>query len=410
MIFSDSGGSQAATAALPVSTGTWYLITGVWDSSANNLYLYVNGALQATTNTGANIPGTGSGWPLVIGSALGSAYMAGSLDDVRVYSRALSSDDVRKLYNVGYYTCASPSGHRGDLVYSGGASRHVLQYCDGATWRAAGPSPGTGGGGCLNPAGTEGHILYNGDFKVMQYCDGAVWRQIGPKLPVPTATGLVGYWKMDEGTGTTTADSSGNGNTGTLTNSPTWTIIGRDADALVFNGSNSQLVGMGDPAALRLSGSWTISAWVNLLSLPGSGNVVVLAGKDGSSGNTNYQIDADNGQIAAGLGWIVSFNTAAGGANHYAKYVTSISTGTWYHVAGVYDSTAHTLTLYLNGTSVATSSVTGFSPNSTSGGNMDIGAEGSGSGQFNTSGTLDDVRVYNRALTAQEVSDLYHGT
>ena len=59
---------------------------------------------------------------------------------------------------------------------------------------------------------------------------------------------------------------------------------------------------------------------------------------------------------------MVNFSSAGCCDDHYAKYTTSISTGTWYHIAGVYDSGAQTLTLYVNGASVATSDVTGYRP------------------------------------------------
>jgi len=60
--------------------------------------------------------------------------------------------------------------------------------------------------------------------------------------------------------------------------------------------------------------------------------------------------------------WNVNSNSAGCCDDHYAKYTTSISTGTWYHIAGVYDSGAQTLTLYVNGASIATSDVTGYRP------------------------------------------------
>ena len=72
---------------------------------------------------------------------------------------------------------------------------------------------------------------------------------------------LVAYWKFDEGTGTTTADSSGNGNTGTLTNGPLWTA-GRIGNALYFDGIDDNVT-VPDSNSLDLSNSFTLSAWVN---------------------------------------------------------------------------------------------------------------------------------------------------
>jgi len=407
VLFSESAEYyQGAFAQLPVSTGTWYLITGVWDSSTNNLYLYVNGALLAAPNTGANIPATGSGYPLAIGTGLSGNYLAGSLDDVRVYSRALSAADVRKLYNVGYYTCTNPSDHRGDLVYNGG-THHVLQYCDGATWRAAGPNPGTGGGGCSSPAGSEGHIIYNGDHNVMQYCDGAVWRQIGGIPPTPPASGLVGYWKFDAGSGGSAVDSSGNSNTGTLVNSPTWTTSGKDSDALTF-GTNKYVDGS-DAASLDLSGDWTVSAWTDLTAFPPSAqNSNLLQRYTGSPSYQNYAIFMmGSGTAFTGCGnaWTLFYRDSSGTYYHICA-PTVATLNAWSLVTGTYVSSTKTLSLYINGALVTSAVQTAAPAYTPSGGEFYIGGDGTN----NFFGTIDEVRIYNTALSAQQIRDLYNGT
>jgi hypothetical protein len=97
-------------------------------------------------------------------------------------------------------------------------------------------------------------------------------------------------------------------------------------------------------------------------------------------------------------GWMVNFNSAGCCDDHYAKYTTSISTGTWYHIAGVYDSGAQTLTLYVNGASVATSDVTGYRPITGGGLSLYWGRETYAG--HDLAATLDDSRVYSRALSA----------
>ena len=79
--------------------------------------------------------------------------------------------------------------------------------------------------------------------------------------PAVAASGLVAYWKFDEGSGTTVADSSGNGNTGTLVNGPLWTA-GRVGNALFFDGIDDNVT-VPDSTSLDLSSSFTLSAWVN---------------------------------------------------------------------------------------------------------------------------------------------------
>jgi hypothetical protein len=296
--------------------------------------------------------------------------------------------------------CASPVGHAGDLMYNAG-TYHVPQYCDGTNWIPLGKVPGAGGGGCSNPAFSEGNIMYNSDYHVLQYCDGTTWRIAGGNTPI---TGLVGWWNFDEGSGTSAADSSGGGNTGTLYNAPTWTG-GKLNGALTLNGS-TQYVNVPDATSLELSGSWTVSAWVNPAGFPTSGNNTKLITRDDSGANTNYGIAVDNNQNCGGLGWKVYFNNTAGSA-YYACYVTTINTGTWYLVTGVWDSSAQNEYLYLNGALVATQNQAGNVPTSNTGGSLELGNEYSLARYLN--GTIDDARVYNRALSASEVWRLYNG-
>src|SRR3990167_283101 len=80
------------------------------------------------------------------------------------------------------------------------------------------------------------------------------------RIAAAPTSGLVGYWNFDEGSGATVADSSGNGNTGTLTNGPTWTT-GKIGQALSFDGSNDY-VDAGTGSSLNLASSLTVSAWI----------------------------------------------------------------------------------------------------------------------------------------------------
>ncbi len=99
-----------------------------------------------------------------------------------------------------------------------------------------------------------------------------------------------------------------------------------------------------------------------------------------------------------GASWDALDAPAAGG---------TIAANTWYHIAGTYDNTTKAKTLYINGAQIATKTVAGtYSPNTIH--PLRIGAGGSeGAGQFWFPGELDEVAVFNRSLTATEVSDQY---
>ena len=72
--------------------------------------------------------------------------------------------------------CEGPVGNNGDITYN--PTSHVLQYCAGGLWLAAGP-PGNGGAGCSNPSGSAGHLVYNSTHNVLQYCEGDAWVALG---------------------------------------------------------------------------------------------------------------------------------------------------------------------------------------------------------------------------------------
>ena len=81
--------------------------------------------------------------------------------------------------------------------------------------------------------------------------------------PLLAQTGPIAHWKLDESSGTSAADSSGNGNTGTLTNPPLWEPLGRVGGSLDFNGSTGlvSVSGSGNLANLQASGM-TVTAWI----------------------------------------------------------------------------------------------------------------------------------------------------
>ena len=75
-----------------------------------------------------------------------------------------------------------------------------------------------------------------------------------------SAPGPVGYWNMDDATGTTAKDLSGNGNNGTLTNGPTWLTDGKFGGAVKFDGSNDY-VGVSSSSAFQFAGDFSIGFW-----------------------------------------------------------------------------------------------------------------------------------------------------
>ena len=90
-----------------VTTGTWYHVAGVWNSTSATLSIYINGLLVSSAVT-AVTPDSSSGYPLTIGNILGTYFLNGTIDDVRIYNRPLSAADVMTLYT-------STGGTSGDI-------------------------------------------------------------------------------------------------------------------------------------------------------------------------------------------------------------------------------------------------------------------------------------------------------
>jgi hypothetical protein len=313
---------------------------------------------------------------------------------VRVYNYALSADEIYGIYRTSSPVCSNPSDYEGNVMYNAGTN-HVVQFCDNASWRPLGPVPGAGGSGCTNPVHPEGDMIYNDTAKGsgwMQYCDGTNWVQIGgPNLPT---SGLVGYWNLDEGSGTTAADSSGNGNTGTLQNSPAWTTSGKDAGALTFNGSN-QYVNIPSSASLQFSGAFTASVWLKTTGLNSSAQSMIIGNE--AWPNTGWEM-LDNGQYGAVIMFRVLPSTAS---TNFPRSL--VNDGVWHNIVGVDDGT--NIELYLDGILMNTYPASTFTNNAAA---LNIGDENGGGGYF--PGTIDDARIFNRALSAQEIWQLYNGT
>ncbi len=218
--------------------------------------------------------------------------------------------------------------------------------------------------------------------------------------------GLIGYWKFDEGTGTSTADSSGSGNTGTLTNGTTWTTTVPDEInftnpyALDFDGSNDY-VSIGNQN-IPTNGSFTLSAWVKIDVDTTDGSVIGHRGTaaDGTSVLLWFDNDDTNGDA---FQFAVSSDNPKTGDGY-----RSIVKDTWYHVTAIYDdSSATQRQLYVDGAlRESDAGDVSFDKGTTAWG---VGSENGSASVRPFNGQIDDVQVYNRALSADEIATLAGG-
>jgi len=213
-----------------------------------------------------------------------------------------------------------------------------------------------------------------------------------------SSSGLVGYWRFSEGSGTTAFDSSGNGNTGTLGNAsaftvPTWTS-GMFGNALKFNGS--QFVNVSDSASLNITSTITLEAWINPANVASTTNRIFAK----TNPSTSFWLL----RLGAGYGGTGKVDLYLNGVGGGAILVSSatLATNTWYHIVATYDGSYEKL--YINGNLDNSTAATGTISTGT-GSNLYIGSNVVSNIFFN--GTIDEAQIWNRALTADEIYELY---
>ena len=227
----------------------------------------------------------------------------------------------------------------------------------------------------------------------------AVARDLSGNLTTSTAVtvmvsnlsspGLVAAYNFDQGVGTILSDRSGNANNGTVSGA-TWSTSGKYGGALAFDGVND-IVSVSDSASLDLTTGMTLEAWTNPSALgSGSSNWRTTAFKQ-QPGGMVYALYANNGSGARPAGQV-----NIGGERNVVG-TAQLPLDVWTHLAVTYD--GGSLKLYVNGTQAASTTVGGSISVST--GALTIGGNTVWSEWFQ--GRIDDMRIYNRALSVTEI-------
>jgi alpha-L-arabinofuranosidase len=296
-----AAGTFASSSFTP-SAGTWYFLVGVYDSAAQALRLYVNGALQESVRFASPWRAAGD---LEIGRGRFAGnlvdFVNGGIDDVRAYGGALSSRDVTTL-------------------------------------------------------ATSGH------------------------------------WRFDEGAGTATADATGHGHPGTLDGGAGWAAGVDGPHAVSLDGLGQQVTVAGP--VLATDQSLSVSAWVRLRSVTGSQTFVSVDGQQAPP--FALQLRGDTGRFAFTR---TASDASAAGATSASASFTPVA-GAWYHLAGVYDRGAGTISLFVDG---ALQQSVPFTSPWRAAGDLHVGrGQSAGAPADFANGAIDDVQAFQYPLTRDQ--------
>ncbi len=214
-----------------------------------------------------------------------------------------------------------------------------------------------------------------------------------------STNGLVGYWPFDgrymlwsSATTSFAIDASGNDNNGALVgmNRTNAMVAGKSGQALSFNGSTQYV--NGDNTTLIGTGATSVCAWIKQSSFVGTMNAIVA--------NTQFSFYTRSTNKTLAL-------TSNNGTTVVLSATQAIVNGVWQFVCGTRNASGQA-SIYINGAlSLAANRTSGTPTVSTS--VTCIGAKGNGISNF-FAGSIDDVRIYNRVLSAGEITQLYHAT
>jgi GH35 family endo-1,4-beta-xylanase len=217
-------------------------------------------------------------------------------------------------------------------------------------------------------------------------------------LPASPAV-LKARWSFDEGKGYAVADSSGNGNAGTLQAGASWATGKVGPHALALNGAGSSYV-IVPKAVVDTGQSFSVAAWVKLNALNNWQTAVSIDGVN----NSGFYL-----QWNKGLGTFAFSVVPSDAKNPQGQSVPAnikSETGIWYHLVGVYD--GDLLKLYVNG---ELQNEDQFATAWTAKGPTIIGrAKVNGSPVDLFNGQIDDVRIYSGVLTDAEIKELAEGS
>ena len=419
-----------------ITRNKWSHLVTTYDAPTQTLKLYIDGVLSGTLTGAAAVPETER--EIMVGAYATNSVSRtfdGPLDEVRVYSRALSAEDVTALYQFDQSIVPPPPVEQhaptasavsvSGTAMEGSTLTGSYTYADqdgdaeGATtvrWLSAASANSTFT--AITGAITPTYQLTNADVgKVVAFevtpraatgtieglpVRGAAIEVTGlpvvaSSTPTPAqdvTSGIVLHYAFDSASNLG-LDSSGNGYTGVLAGTTTPVAVAttsiKESSAYFNRNGFSSIIA---PAAAQLGASYTKSVWALVSQNNGGGGGLISHPTKLTQNHTIMQ---------TGIATIIAANAYS---TTLPKITETVDRYVWTHLAVTYDASSRSLKLYRNGT--LSSTVENVDPVAAADRGLMIGAMATSGATKSFGGHLDEVRVYTRALTPEQVSYLYN--
>ena len=418
LVDTSSGSHTLATTGGLVKTNVFQHVAVTYDKSSGVAILYYNGIIEAAQNLGSFTPQTSYNFLIGYGPHPGSTNLVGGpfsglMDEVTLYNRALSSSEIAAIYNADTAgKCAilpiiltqpqSQTLSVGDIatftVSVNGSRPFTYQWRFG-TNNLAGATNSTLTLGNLQTTNSGNYSVKVSNAAGFTISSNALLTVNPPVCDTPPS-GLVSWWRAESDA----VDSLG-ANSGFLQGGMAF-ANGQVGQAFKFNGIDADVM---VPASSSLNVGadvgLTIDAWINPTDL----NERPIVEWDIPNGfRTHFWYSAPVSSGGGGIGSLYADLKDANNADHTIGSPPGlITTNEFQHVALTYDKSSGLAALYLNGSVVAQTNLGVIVPDTT--GNLFLGLRSAGPGTGRRFlGLMDEVDVFNRALSASEIMAIYN--
>ncbi len=447
----DAGGGgkdELQTDGTPFFTGDWVHVVAIRDTLNKKLQVYLNGALVKESSISKSLSGIGEVSALVIGNIGELEFLAstnkpapykGMLDELKLYNYVLTYPEIVTLYYGSAVAQKPYSPSANNTTVDGISDTLRLTWKGGVNTTKYRVYIGTDAASLTKMSDSVSLATAAWTINTLKSQTTYYWRidAVGPlgtttgdvwSFKTGYAKGLVAHYAFDATSGTVAFDSSSFANHGELLNmaNASWNNAGKWQNSLDFGtaagGTRSAITVPAQPQIKFDENSFTVSVWINMAAYSSSNKYNAYIVHKGNFSNT----DPAAGARAEGKWYGFQLNdtkltfaidTGGSGSGAKTNIDVTINSGTyqlfskgWMHVVGVRDAESKLIKVYINGVLVSTKA----EPGGSVGKDNDVlfigGDAGTNTAAASYHDKIDDLRMYNYALSDSLIRKLYYGT